>query len=135
MLILDIGCGEIGLGDVNCDIKQPDRIPLNFVLCDAQKLPFKNCCFSEIETHHVIEHVINPFLFLAEIKRILVIGGKLFLICPHRFSSGAKNEGHIHFFNRAWFAKYLIGCRASPIILLHLLVYNIKIEWRKTKND
>jgi len=135
MLSLDIGCGEIGLCDINCDIKKPDRIPENFVLCDSQKLPFRNKVFNFIETHHVIEHVKNPYLFLNEIKRVLTIGGMLKLICPHRFSSGAKNEGHIHFFNRKWFENNLIGCRASAIFIPHLLIQNIKVRWRKTKND
>ena len=145
MLSLDIGCGEIGLCDINCDIKKPDRIPYNFVLCDSQKLPFRSGiiengvhvggCFNFVETFHVIEHVKNPYLFLSEIKRVLIIGGMLKLICPHRFSSGAKNEGHIHFFNRKWFENNLIGCRASAIFIPHLLIQNIKVRWRKTKND
>ena len=135
MLSLDVGCGEIGLCDVNCDIEKPDRIPENFILCDSQKLPFKNETFDFVETFHVIEHIKNPYMFLDEIKRVLVIGGMLKLICPHRFSSGAKNKGHINFFNRKWFENNLIGCRASAIFIPHLLIQNIKVRWRKTKND
>lgn len=132
---LDIGCGEIGLGEINCDVKRPARIPENFVLCDSQYLSFRDKAFNFVETFHVIEHVKNPYLFLNEIKRVLCVGGMLKLVCPHRFSSGAKNKGHINFFNRKWFENNLVGCRASAIFIPQLLIQNIKVRWRKTKND
>ena len=135
MLVLDVGCGEMPMGNVNCDIKISVNIPLNFVLCDSQYLSFRNYCFDRVDTNHVIEHVRNPFLFLKEIKRVLCIGGSLLLTCPHRFSHGAKMKDHIHYFNRRWFAENLIGCRAKALINPFSFTYNIEVYWRKAKHD
>lgn len=135
-LSLDIGCGNIGLGDVNIDVEVPKgRVPHNFIRMDACDLKFADETFDFVESHHCIEHVSNPYKFLSEAKRVLKVGGFLLIICPHRLSSGAKNEGHRWFFTRKWFDKNLEGCMASAVFIPHLLVQNIRVEWRKSKND
>ena len=121
MLSLDVGCGEIGLCDVNCDIKKPDIIPQNFVLCDAQFLPFNDECFVTVFSNHVIEHIKNPYRFLREVLRVCKNNGIVLLRLPHRFSRGAKYKGHINFFDYKWFADnlvypfYYIVSRWSPL--------------------
>jgi len=81
-MILDIGCGNNPKGAVNCDLYlgetphimnenyiDPRKIP-NFVRCDAMHLPFKDNAFKIVNTSELLEHVINPPLFLSEMKRI-----------------------------------------------------------------
>lgn len=116
-LILDVGYGDKPRGNVNCDlfIKKtvhrtssinPKKID-NFVLCDSQYLPFKLNCFKEIICSHVIEHIKDPYKLLDELMRTCKHNGTVYLSLPHRFSYGAKNKGHIHFFTRRWFEKNL----------------------------
>lgn len=131
-MILDVGCGSKPQGNVNCDpfikdmghrqggeILQVYRIK-NFVLCDGQQLPFRNCIFEKVFSSHVIEHVKNPYKFLAEIVRVCKIGGCVDLRLPHRFSYGAKYKGHINFFDYKWFANNIqdsftcVNTRWSP---------------------
>lgn len=111
---LDVGCGIYPKGDVNCDlfiqpvsrnfgVIDPKIIP-NFILCDAQYLPFKNNAFSKVLSFHVIEHVKNPILLLKELIR--VTKGLIELKCPHRFARG-RPIYHLHFFNVKWFDKVL----------------------------
>lgn len=114
---LDIGCGIHPHGDINCDLYIVDvghrekgsilnvhKIK-NFVLCDSQYLPFKDFTFNEVYSNHVIEHVKNPYKFLHEAIRVCKNNGVIHLRLPHRFSYGAKNKGHINFFNIKWFEK------------------------------
>lgn len=82
-LILDIGCGNSPKGDVNCDLYRgktphlmgasniidPTKIP-NFVLCDAEHLPFKESSFDLVNASELLEHVVNPTLLLTEMKRV-----------------------------------------------------------------
>ena len=131
-MILDVGCGEIPLGDVNCDLFIVDKghrrkgsvlgvkAIKNFVLCDGQQLPFRTCIFERVLSSHVIEHVNNPYRFLSEIVRVCKIGGCVDLRLPHRFSYGAKYKGHINFFDYKWFNKNIqhsftcVNTRWSP---------------------
>lgn len=79
---LDVGCGTEPKGDVNVDFfkrgfnpQTGDQIhgefmsPLkiqNFILADAEWLPFKDDCFDVVFSSHVMEHVQNPLLMLRE---------------------------------------------------------------------
>jgi hypothetical protein len=116
-LKLDVGCGanltnpkSIPQGDVNCDIQKPNRKITNFVLCDAQHLPFKDGTFSSVLANHVIEHVDNPFLMLKEMLR--VANGKVTIVTPFKLQPargfGSKTPGqHRCHFNKKWFFKAL----------------------------
>ena len=86
-LTLDVGCGSgqnqkfEGIkyrGNVNADILKPIKPIPNFVMCDAQHLPFKEQTFTKTVFFDVLEHVASPLLTLKELKRvtnkILVIG-------------------------------------------------------------
>jgi hypothetical protein len=62
-MILDVGCGQRQLGDVNVDIQKPATVKPNcgFILVDLNYgLPFINGCFEIVYCHHVVEHVKNP---------------------------------------------------------------------------
>ena len=78
--VLDVGCGCTPKGTVNVDLfvglnpnhagfLDPKSIP-NFVNCDAQHLPFRDGCFDFGIIDNVLEHLDNPFLAVAEMKRV-----------------------------------------------------------------
>jgi SAM-dependent methyltransferase len=80
MKVLDVGCGATPKGDVNVDlfpndIKQcgvswnPKNVK-NFVLADAENLPFKDKSFEVLLAFHVLEHLKNPLKALHEWKRV-----------------------------------------------------------------
>jgi len=78
--VLDIGCGARAKGDVNIDLYPNDRKQCkqtwnpkkirNFVLADAEHLPFKDKTFITIYVVHVCEHLKNPFKALQEFNRV-----------------------------------------------------------------
>lgn len=116
-MILDVGCGNKPVGDVNSDLfvytethrvkgqlLNVKTIP-NFVLADSLHLPFKDNSFEMVISNHLIEHVSNPFLLLKELIR--VSSRRVYISCPHRYSPGNKKPGHKHFFNVLWFGKAL----------------------------
>ena len=129
-LRLDVGCGYLPSGDVNCDLfvknvghrpmpKDLSGLPLkpkkisNFILCDVQYLPFKDSVFEEVFSSHVIEHVDNPFLLFKEMLR--VSNSKIVVVCPHKLGDRlrGKNIFHKHFFSKSWFynaARRFPGC-------------------------
>lgn len=121
-MILDIGCGEVPRGDVNVDLNidssihrgsklNVKKIP-NFVLADAQHLPFKSACFEKVRSSHVIEHVPNPMLMLQEMTRV---SSRYVLVrCPHRFNLKIRrNESHRNKFGCGWFKQAfgMLNCR------------------------
>jgi len=129
--VLDVGCGSNPSGDVNCDLFLKDvghrfsqkgreldikKIP-NFVLCDSQYLPFKNDAFDEVYSRHVIEHVKDPVLFLDETVR--VSKDKVTIFCPFWLGDrffGGSDIGHISFFNKKWFFRYLSSRRLFGLV-------------------
>lgn len=124
-LKLDVGCGVVGSGDVNCDLYIRDvghrfdgsvidtKTISNFVCCDALNLPFKDCLFTVVNCSHVIEHVKNPFALMNELLRVCCIGGKIIIRCPHLLGDryphvifGRNAAFHFNKFNRKWFAEH-----------------------------
>lgn len=128
---LDVGCGVYPTGDVNCDLYlndvghrvnytySPSELPAkavkNFVLADAQHLPFKDNAFSEVNSDHLIEHVPDPFLMLRELVR--VCSDKLVVKCPHRYGDRVywwhdpADTLHCNFFSKKWFRHALVALK------------------------
>jgi len=114
---LDVGCGVNFKGTVNLDkhknINLETSTPFcymkknipNFVLADAQYLPFNKRVFNKVICHHVIEHIKNPYKLIEELKRVVKKNGVIEIKCPHRFSKNAKNPFHIQYFSITWFNK------------------------------
>jgi len=78
-MILDIGCGSRPHGDVNVDAMFADdewkgqvdsRLTPNFVKADAAHLPFKDKCFQEVFSSHLLEHVKDEGAVLDEMRRV-----------------------------------------------------------------
>lgn len=64
---------------------------LNVIQSKAEKLPFPDDFFDLVHSHHVFEHLQNPFEAAAEVYRVLKPGGKFFIEVPNQFDN-------IHFF-------------------------------------
>ena len=101
---LDVGCGN---GDISAafaednrhhavDIKDQRRSTacgFDFRLVSSERLPYDDGYFDIVISHHVIEHVDDQHLHLAEIHRVLRLGGIAYLATPNRSSPIMK--GHV----------------------------------------
>lgn len=80
METLNVGCGAKAIGDVNIDLfpnqREQSVTPWNpkdienFVLADAENLPFQTKVFKLIYAFHILEHINNPLKALREWKRV-----------------------------------------------------------------
>lgn len=137
--LLNVGCGDKATGDVNCDLSVEDvemhrhsvkvsklnpKEIKNFVLCDAQYLPFRNGIFEVVFSAEVIEHVRNPFLMLRELSR--VAKSKVIVECPHILGERAgacgslrnwrwMKQHHLNHFRTRWFASEGAKCGLTVI--------------------
>jgi ubiquinone/menaquinone biosynthesis C-methylase UbiE len=86
--VLDIGCAEgnyveylqelnpaificgVDISIVRLRRAKSKSVNVDFVLCDAEALPFKSKCFDLTICSEVIEHVLSPIALLHEIKRV-----------------------------------------------------------------
>ncbi len=95
--ILDIGAGngeiaeyfagknEVFAVDIE-DNRNDKNGKARFTLVDSERLPFPDAHFDIVFSHHVIEHVVDQALHLAEIKRTLKPDGFCYLANPNRSS-------------------------------------------------
>ena len=106
-VLLDGGCGAgnvalhkwlpdkinaIGV-DVNLESLKRNTTYESLVLCDLEKLPFRNDTFDVITNCWVMEHLRNPDIVLAEFARTLKKGGALIILLPNLYNPvnfGAK---------------------------------------------
>ena len=118
---LEIGCGDGAwtplfrdrcrvLFSLDLSLKRVKRTrkanpQVNFVLCDARYLPFKNEAFDSVVALEVIEHLPNVFehsRFLQEIKRVLKREGVALISTPNKpifrfYSRLTKDSDSTHF--------------------------------------
>ena len=102
--ILDIGCGN---GDISAyfagkneqhgvDVSDKCRVGndnFQFQVVNSEHLPYEDGSFDIVMSHHVIEHVNDQELHLAEIHRVLKASGVAYLATPNRTSPFMK--GHV----------------------------------------
>jgi len=127
--ILDIGCGagewtnhlnkikenvvwgiDPSRDNINICVEKNNKI--NYQICSAEKMKFKENFFDEIHMNEVLEHVDNLHLVLKKIKKILKPHGKLHISVPNKESElmllkihpNYPNEiGHKHIFSKRKF--------------------------------
>jgi SAM-dependent methyltransferase len=58
----------------------------DFVVCNAESLPFKEECFDLVLSSEVIEHLNDPIAGVREIARVVKDTGKAILTIPNLFS-------------------------------------------------
>jgi ubiquinone/menaquinone biosynthesis C-methylase UbiE len=117
MLTLDVGCGYFPQGDVNVDVdiktsfhhrghiltREKAKKISNFVLADAEHLPFRDNSFYKSTCFHTIEHLKNPLKCLRELIRVTKC--MVTVKCPHRYAP--KKPSHINYFKPTWFTNAL----------------------------
>lgn len=80
-MLLDVGSGSNPhpRAEVTCDLffnAEFEGGPIwaqeqkNFIICDAQHLPFRDQAFEESNCSHVLEHLEDPRLGFRELKRV-----------------------------------------------------------------
>ena len=110
---LDVGCGGIPKGDVNCDLfigESPHTSlfihkPKNFVQCDAGYLPFRNSIFTLVYSSHLLEHLTNPFLATKEMKR--VSQKVVYMKIPNTATLFRQRKTHLYGWDKNTFEHFL----------------------------
>ena len=73
------GAGNRVEGYVNVDLFPLAGVD---VVCDAERLPFRDGVFDRIDCDAVVEHTPDPWRLVGEIERCLVPGGGCHLVAP-----------------------------------------------------
>jgi SAM-dependent methyltransferase len=94
--LLEVGCGDGSAAkEINAHVKNikytgvdlsadmwEGRQDFNFIVSQAEKLPFSSGSFDVVLSMFVIEHLVFPSSFLDEAWRVLKPGGNLITIAP-----------------------------------------------------
>jgi SAM-dependent methyltransferase len=67
--------------------REVNRCP-NLVLCDGEKLPFKDKCFDYVTNIGSLEHFLNPVAGIEEMFRVLNDSGKAAIFLPNSYYLG-----------------------------------------------
>ena len=79
---------------------------------DLEQIPFGDASFDIVYLMQVIEHIRDPHRFLADLRRVVRVGGDVFLACPNGASRWRATFGTD--WVTGWFAPY------------HLFVYTVQ---------
>ena len=96
--LLEVGAGRpdvlngfrlAGLEVFGCDISRvseiackKEKIPFKYVDLDKGRLPYKDKTFDVVYSKSVIEHMVDPLIFVTESFRVLKPGGVLLVLTP-----------------------------------------------------
>jgi hypothetical protein len=155
--ILDVGCGCSPKGTVNCDLfildyinhRDSKKFPAeykidakkvpNFVLCDANHLPFVDSTFESVYSRYLLEHVPEPFKLLCEFVRCSI--NKVVVEVPHRrgqaFARGdkeaIKQRIHVSWFDMKWFARagQVLHCTCECQEIVSMILPHPYLPWIK----
>ena len=109
--VLDLGCGigwlgkhhnhMYGIDNDKLAIEKAKKFEKAF-LCDIskEKLPFKESFFEGVIAKDIIEHVLNPIIFIKEIKRVLKEKGIIFISTKLPSKSFWDDYTHIRPYNK-----------------------------------
>lgn len=105
--MLDVGCGiNKHPGAIGLDRNPRTRADVIADL-DHFPFPFRDNSFGEVRAVHVIEHVADVIRAMEEFHRLLIPGGRVFLVTPHYtdFSSfcDPTHRWHLNSFSLRYF--------------------------------
>ncbi|MCI0744083.1 MAG: methyltransferase domain-containing protein [Verrucomicrobia subdivision 3 bacterium] len=106
--VLDVGCGvgqvvarltEAGFEAHGVDVSEPNierarKFCPRCQLYDGRQLPFPDQYFASAGALNVLEHVDEPEAFIAELVRVVRIGGKIVLSSPNFFRALGFRDYH-----------------------------------------
>ncbi len=96
----------------------------NLILADAEKLPFKENCFTGATVLDTLEHIQNDGAVLSEINRALCPGAYLIITVPaYRFLWGPHDEalGHVRRYRKKDVHSLLNGAGFKSVRVTHFL--------------
>ena len=110
--LLDVGCSlgytliaaqQLGLSATGADISEHAvqvcrKKGFAAEQSSLERLPFATSTFQLVVMKHVLEHTPNPRGALAEVRRVLRPGGRLFIAVPNAAYAKARLQGPTHRF-------------------------------------
>ena len=99
--LLDLGCGSMFLSSKligNFELYPTDIKRYryeNFTRCDACGVSFSDSFFDTVFAGELIEHLCDPGLLLAEINRVLRIGGRAIITTPNVYALERIKEHYL----------------------------------------
>lgn len=144
--ILDVGCGDgvlaylihregasvfgVDFSDlaIHYARKKTAGSDIAFQQGSAYALPYSDCSFDVVISSDVIEHVQDVPAYLAEIKRVVRIGGKVIISTPIRITERPMDSMHVV----EWFQTEFMNvvgavfpgghyCQSHPVVLFELM--------------
>jgi SAM-dependent methyltransferase len=160
--VLDFGCGS-GYGSAQIaetaarvtgvDVAQDavdyarahfvrDNLSYECIVPDAT-LPFADASFDTVLSFQVLEHIVDPTVYLSEIRRVLAPGGRLVLATPDRSTrllplQRPWNRWHVHEYGDTELQRLLarhfahvevMGMTATPALLDIELRRCRRVKW------
>ncbi len=106
--VLDVGCGvgqvvgqlrAAGFDALGVDVSEPNirrarAAGLDCRLYDGRRLPFPDRHFAAAGALNVLEHVEEPEAFIAELVRVVEVGGRVVLSSPNFFRALGLHDYH-----------------------------------------
>ena len=83
---IDVSFEGIKKAKYFAEVELKDTKLYNFIVANAEHLPFKNETFDKISAISVLEHIPNDELTIKEIARILKPNGKVFITVPNAYT-------------------------------------------------
>lgn len=125
--VLDLGCGD---HKTDPSFTGVDIRPVTDVCASLDKLPFEDGSFDCLISRHSLEHMLDPVATLKEWLRVLVDGGRMYIILPdHEFINTIdpfySNGEHLHAYTRSSFSAL---CGLIPDLYL-LNIETVVPEW------
>ena len=122
-IVVDLGAGNPKFNFPNVCQVEIRKYPHTDIVTAGNKFPFQNCSVDAVISEAVLEHVKNPFVYVAEIFRILKPGGKVVLDSafmqplhgyPHHYFNTTANALR-HLFQHFEIEDIHAGASSSPL--------------------